>query len=733
VSAISGLASRLSVVAVAAAVLTLLMNSQAAQAANVTTRIIAEHSNHCLTIQNGSAVNGALAVQQACTGAPEQLFELEPVPNYTNLFRLIAQHSRQCLQIQTAGLSDGLDLVQSTCSADDAQRFLIDETGLDAFRITARHSAKVLEVADASVAFGARIEQRNDAFQSHQRWRFSSTSVPVASAAHEVGRWGPVIDWPEIAISAGSLPNGKILTWSSTEINAFPANREFTHASLFDPVTGLFESVDNPAHDMFCAGVSMLEDGSVLAAGGNPSDRRTSLFNWNTGQWSSRALMNRNRWYGTSLTLPGGLSWITHAKNAGNTAERYDPINDTWTLTPGTSMQTLVDEQNEKNASAQSNSANTFQWFAHSAVAPDGRVFQGGPTPSWHMFNPNGAGATEELGQPTGERGRMFGNVATYDKGKVLLIGGYDRTQSTATDVSDVFRVDLNGASPVVTAARPTTMPRQSADAVTLPTGEVLIIGGNATGQLFSDNGSVYNGEIWNPETNQWRMTAGMSKPRNYHSTSLLLQDGRVLAAGGGGCGNCAANHRNGQIFSPPYLFNADGSLASRPVITAAPAQTAAAQSMTVRTSVPVERFSMVRLSAVTHAMNTDQRHLPVEIASGANGVYQLNTEPNANVLIPGYYWLFAIDSNGHPSVGRAIQVRRLDADGDGVIDQDDEFPNDPNESTDTDGDGVGDNADLFPTDPLESADADGDGLGDNSDPAPTDPTVPADIVYEYF
>ena len=35
------------------------------------------------------------------------------------------------------------------------------------------------------------------------------------------------------------------------------------------------------------------------------------------------------------------------------------------------------------------------------------------------------------------------------------------------------------------------------------------------------------------------------------------------------------------------------------------------------------------------------------------------------------------------------------DADGDGVPDEEDAFPNDPNESVDTDGDGIGNNADT--------------------------------------
>ena len=53
------------------------------------------------------------------------------------------------------------------------------------------------------------------------------------------------------------------------------------------------------------------------------------------------------------------------------------------------------------------------------------------------------------------------------------------------------------------------------------------------------------------------------------------------------------------------------------------------------------------------------------------------------------------------------------DTDGDGVTDQNDDFPNDPTETTDSDGDGVGDNGDNAPDDPDNGSD---DGSGDETD-----------------
>jgi hypothetical protein len=74
-----------------------------------------------------------------------------------------------------------------------------------------------------------------------------------------------------------------------------------------------------------------------------------------------------------------------------------------------------------------------------------------------------------------------------------------------------------------------------------------------------------------------------------------------------------------------------------------------------------------------------------------------------------------------------------IDSDGDGYGDNEnglnpDIFPNDPNEWSDFDGDGVGDNSDAFPYYPNEWEDTDGDGVGDNSDVFPNNPNEWSDF-----
>jgi len=192
---------------------------------------------------------------------------------------------------------------------------------------------------------------------------------------------------------------------------------------------------------------------------------------------------------------------------------------------------------------------------------------------------------------------------------------------------------------------------------VVLPNGEVLVIGGNTSGIQFSDSGTVLEPELWNPQTEQWRQLAFHDKPRNYHSVALLLKDARVLAAGGGLCGNCQTNHQNGEIYSPPYLFNPNGTPAQRPAITDGTANAMPGDTVSITGSDDIVKFNMLRLVAITHHHTTDQRFVPIDSVKVATGQYDLTLNANANVLLPGYYWIFGLNQDGVPTEGHTVQV----------------------------------------------------------------------------
>jgi galactose oxidase len=191
-----------------------------------------------------------------------------------------------------------------------------------------------------------------------------------------------------------------------------------------------------------------------------------------------------------------------------------------------------------------------------------------------------------------------------------------------------------------------------------LPNGQVVVVGGQTFAQPFSDDTAVLTPELWDPTKQTFSPLAPQAVPRVYHSVALLLPDGRVLSGGGGLCGTCSTNHPNVEILTPPYLLNANGSAATRPTISSAPTVAQLGTSIAVSASSGVKAFALMRLSSVTHSINNEQRRVPVSFTVGTAGEYLITIPSDPSVVVPGYYMLFALNSNGVPSVSRTLQIQ---------------------------------------------------------------------------
>jgi len=299
-------------------------------------------------------------------------------------------------------------------------------------------------------------------------------------------------------------------------------------------------------------------------------------------------------------------------------------------------------------------------WWPFFVQSPQGDIVHYGPTPRMHRLNTDGDGSIVDVGELTTTWYPKHGASVLYEDGKVLLAGGAISGTNLASS-DKAMTIDVSGPAPVVDqAVAPMIFPRKFANAIVLPGGEVLMVGGNSNGQKFNDAAPVLPAELWNPQTGQWRELAEQQEARTYHSIGMLLLDGRVLSAGGGLCGGCVVNHINAEVYSPPYLFNSDGSLATRPEIFTAPETVRHGDLIAVSATSGMDRFSLIKMSATTHGVNTDQRHISptmTEFPTGGNSNYEIQINPNPHVVTPGYYMLFAIDSNGTPSVAKAIQI----------------------------------------------------------------------------
>ena len=466
----------------------------------------------------------------------------------------------------------------------------------------------------------------------------------------EDGQWGPVISWPHIPVSAANLPDGRILTWASNERTTFPANPvlESTYTAIWNPTTNQFEEIFHEGHDMFCAHLAMLEDGRVFVNGGNSSGRvTTTLFDFRNDQWTQAQDMNRRRWYNTTVAMPDGTVFTMIGTNGGKYPEVWEN-NTGWTLKNGINFDVPI-----------LNYTNHYEqlWWPLIHIAPNGKIFHSGPTPKMHWIDPTATGSITEAGPSITGWYPKHGTSVMYDEGKILTAGGAISGSNLAS-TNKAMVIDLNSTAPDVREIPSMNYPRKFQNGVILPTGEVLVLGGNTSGAKFSDAGTIYAVETWSPATETWRVGASSSVPRNYHSIALLLTDGRVLSAGGGLCG-CAADHQDGQIYSPDYLFNSDDSLAARPTIISAPETINVGESFTVSATAQIQKFTLIKLSSTTHAVNTDLRFLSISFTETGSEQYQLNAHANENVLTPGYWMLFALDQNGTPSVAKVVRVNR--------------------------------------------------------------------------
>jgi len=249
-----------------------------------------------------------------------------------------------------------------------------------------------------------------------------------------------------------------------------------------------------------------------------------------------------------------------------------------------------------------------------------------------------------------------------YAVGKILVAGGGGSSNTARV-------IDLNGSSPAVSQTGSMQYGRRQNNLTLLADGTALATGGNSSSASLVDmDNGVYAAELWNPATGTWKTLAAQEITRQYHSTALLLPDGRVLSSGGGICGTCDQVDylaKNAEVFTPPYLYKQDGSgaLAPRPTVTSAPSTIDYAAQFAISTpeAASIAKVGLVRLGAVTHSVDMDQRYVPLSFTAGS-GTLTATAPANANIAPPGPYMLFVVDSAGVPSVAKMVTVLPVDA-----------------------------------------------------------------------
>jgi galactose oxidase len=489
------------------------------------------------------------------------------------------------------------------------------------------------------------------------------TCRDITAQGVPASQWSAPISLPLVPVAAANLSDGTVLLWSADSPLSFtpgevdPGKHENTggtYTAIFDPTsrTSTQAVVTRTGHDMFCPGIANLPDGSVFVTGGS-SSAKVSIFNPNSRKWTSAKQMNIPRGYQGSVTLSNGGAFVLGGSWNGGQGHKNG---ETWVGNSGwrENVAVLADYFLTNDAAGIYRADNHMWLFADS----DGRVFHAGPSRAMHWIDTAGNGRVEQAGNRGGDA--MNGNAVMYDVRKILVVGGapnYEENEAT----SNATLIDISSGAANTRTIAPMSYKRAFHSSIVLPSGEVVVVGGQTYAKLFSDDNAVLTAELWSPGTSPGTETftrlAAQAVPRTYHSFALLLPDGRVLSGGGGLCGQCSTNHTNVEILTPPYLLNADGSAASRPTISSAPTTASLGSSISVRTDRTVSAFALMRLSSATHSLNNEQRRVPLSFRVGSAGEYLMSIPVDPGVVVPGYYMLFALDAKGVPSVSRTLRI----------------------------------------------------------------------------
>jgi hypothetical protein len=443
-----------------------------------------------------------------------------------------------------------------------------------------------------------------------------------------------------VAISSILMDNGNFIFWDGWQ--------QPEPTEVWNPASPQTFTTINAPDSVFCDGAAQLPDGRIIVVGGYGGLSTgqigivdTNIFDPATNTWTRVANMNLPRWYPTLTELSDGRyvaisSNSTNASTWADTPEVYDPTTNTWTLLSKISTSQVHEEE-----------------YPFSYLIPNGNVLNIGPSEDvTHELN-----VDNQTWTPVGgSSGVINGSSIQYLPGKILYSGGAASVISTASAQATAAVLDTNAATPVWQQTSPMLYPRVYHTLTMLANGQVLAVGGGTTSDQSVVTTGVLPTEIWDPTSETWSAAAPIAAARNYHSTAVLMPDGRVLVAGGGhydGLGD--AGQDSAQIYSPSYLFNGP-----RPTITSAPSSTTYGSTISVSTpdASSIKAVNLVSLGTDTHQMDMNQHFVPLSFTA-ASGSINVTMPSSSATAPPGHYMLFILNNQGTPSVANIIGLNQ--------------------------------------------------------------------------
>lgn len=518
-------------------------------------------------------------------------------------------------------------------------------------------------------------------------------------ALHLTGRWEESFDFPlalfwptaknfkavhmalipmSVPLPGGNNLRGKILAWG--DHRAF-GNEWRSPWMVIDPEThallagGIVSTIHEASLDganegsIFCSGHSWTPEGKLLVAGGmylpglKNGNRLVFLFdpaNIAVGldPWVRQPDLAVGRWYPTVLNLADGETMlILGGKN------RRSQVQDSYTeyRWETNTFAPVVAEGPPGNE----NSCEGLYFYPRTHLLPTGDIF-------FSCFMQNSASVNpltrqNRLSELDWDNSYQIDNIEVRVYGESLLLPSRPgdtladaRIQVMNGEVYDEcgFGVSL-GASNMVeemsfnpadphykkwsdAAAADMKEKRWFPNMVILPDESLMVIGGEEDDIV---------GPQKRPEMREdgiWRYLARPDSARGYHSTAMLLPDGRIMTGGGD------FRRSDFQVFEPPYLFRGD-----RPEITTISAHNFEyGLTYTVNHTENVETVVLMRPGSRTHHFDNDQRMVILHEGLSSSGSVTFTMPTDSNLAPQGYYMMFAVSPDGIPSTAEWVHVR---------------------------------------------------------------------------
>jgi hypothetical protein len=529
----------------------------------------------------------------------------------------------------------------------------------------------------------------------------------TSGAAAQKGKWTTApFELPIVAIHSILLPSGKILFWGPpeeqlpNETDAYIWNpRRGTGPDSLEQVTPPTIDKDGPGGSLtgpaplYCSGQSLLPNGDVLVTGGNlvwpdtyegaNEDGYTSyagldtvfIFDVSEGEWIQQEDMAAGRWYPTQTLLPDGRTLILGGYTEDAPGEQNNTLWEVFVPPgPGETQGDIVSLGNDPGG--------PDRWrdlYPHLFTAPNGGVLMGGPhAANSGLFDVSDAPPVTAEGFDNLSRDR-YGSTAVLGaggprgSGKITVIGGAGpEIVSPATETAETITPLIFSGGEWVLRSGPFLWdsaaslqePRFYPNTVQLPDSTMVTVGGGSgrteeRGNHTTDGLEARRVELFDPATGSWRLGPAQLEDRTYHSTAILLPDGRVWSAGDDNnpFPDDPESVDTAEIYSPPYLFKGE-----RPVIRSAPGTAGWNKRIKIRTRSrgrpAITKAVLVAPSAPTHAVDMGQRVVPLRVKErfGRRGLDAMSP-PDANVAPPGHYMLFGLTAKGVPSVAKWVRL----------------------------------------------------------------------------